>query len=394
MILIDPPQAPGHGRLWSHLASDSSYAELHAFARTLGVPERGFDRDHYDVPSEWYERVVAAGATPVTSRELITRLMAAGLRRRKPEQPRPRKPGRALLRPRPLERGDTVAVVSPAGPARFDLVAKGVGVLESWGLKVLAAEPEPDAPVPWLAASDAARAREFSQAWLAPEVRAVWCARGGYGVHRMLDLVDWHGLREAGAKWLVGYSDITALHQAVACQLGLATVHGPAVVSFPGRGADPTVQAVRRLLFEDLGDAPDTVLTGSVGVPGEASGVLVGGNLTVLAASAGTPYVQPARDSIAVLEDINEAPYRLDRALTQLLRSGWFTGVRGIVCGAFTDCGSDDDVSALLRDRLGPLGVPLLLDAEVGHGAANLAVPLGVRGTLWVPDLGTATLTF
>jgi muramoyltetrapeptide carboxypeptidase len=82
-VLIDPPNAAGHGRLWSHLASDTSYDELHAFARTVGIPERGFDRDHYDVPAEWYDQVVAAGAEPVSSRELVQRLLAAGLRRRK-----------------------------------------------------------------------------------------------------------------------------------------------------------------------------------------------------------------------------------------------------------------------------------------------------------------------
>lgn len=83
-VLIDPPTVPAHGRLWSHLVSDTSYEELHAFARSLGVPERGFDRDHYDVPDEWYDRIVAAGAEPVSSRELVRRLTDAGLRRRKP----------------------------------------------------------------------------------------------------------------------------------------------------------------------------------------------------------------------------------------------------------------------------------------------------------------------
>lgn len=83
MILIDPPNVEGHGRLWSHLASDESYDELHAFARVLGIPERGFDRDHYDVPAEWYDQVIALGALPVTSRELVTRLISSGLRRRK-----------------------------------------------------------------------------------------------------------------------------------------------------------------------------------------------------------------------------------------------------------------------------------------------------------------------
>lgn len=82
-ILIDPPNVPAHGRMWSHLASDESYDELHAFARVLGVPERGFDRDHYDVPAEYYDQVVALGAEPVSSRELVARLLAAGLRRRK-----------------------------------------------------------------------------------------------------------------------------------------------------------------------------------------------------------------------------------------------------------------------------------------------------------------------
>lgn len=85
MIMIDPPNAAGHGRLWSHLASDASFEELHEFAAVVGVPERGFDRDHYDVPSEWYDEMIAAGAWPVTSRELIRRLIASGLRRRKHE---------------------------------------------------------------------------------------------------------------------------------------------------------------------------------------------------------------------------------------------------------------------------------------------------------------------
>jgi hypothetical protein len=88
VILIDPPNAPGRGRLWSHLASDTSYDELHAFAREMGVPERGFDRDHYDVPEEWHDAMVDAGATPVSSRELVSRLIAAGLRVRKPPRAR------------------------------------------------------------------------------------------------------------------------------------------------------------------------------------------------------------------------------------------------------------------------------------------------------------------
>ena len=92
MILIDPPNAPGRGRLWSHVASDASFDELHAFARGVGIPERGFDRDHYDVPEEWYDAMVDAGAAPVSSRDLVKRLIASGLRRRKPRRSAPSDP--------------------------------------------------------------------------------------------------------------------------------------------------------------------------------------------------------------------------------------------------------------------------------------------------------------
>jgi hypothetical protein len=134
--------AAGHGRLWSHLASDSSYAELHRFAQSLGIPRRGFDRDHYDVPAERYDEVVAAGAVPVSSRELIDRLGAAGLRRRKSQTLAPRRPGRPLLRARRLSRGARVAVVAPAGPVPDERLEAGLAVLRSWGLDVSVGEHE------------------------------------------------------------------------------------------------------------------------------------------------------------------------------------------------------------------------------------------------------------
>ena len=377
-VLIDPPNAAGHGRLWSHLASDSSYDELHACARARGGPERGFDRDHYDVPSEWYDRVVAAGAVPVTSRELIDRLRAAGLRRRKSEALRPRRPGRALLRPRTLRPGDTVALVAPAGPADGDRVAAGAEVLASWGLRVRPAVEPGTAPYPWLVDHDEARAEALADAWLDPEVAAVWCVRGGFGAHRILDLLDWHALALATPKLLIGFSDVTALHQAFASRLGVATVHGPMAASLADRDR-ATRDAFRALLLDGGAvDVPAVAL-----VDGEAEGPLVGGNLTVLATSSGTPLTHPAAGSIAVLEDVGEHPYRLDRSITQLLRAGWFDGVRGVVLGEFTDCGPDPDgVRRLLADRLGTLGVPILADARIGHEDTNLAVPLGVRARI------------
>ena len=391
-LLIDPPDAPGHGRLWSHLASDASYDELHRFAQSLGIPQRGFDRDHYDIPAERYDAVVAAGAKPVTSRELVTRLLEAGLRRRKSETLAPRKPGRSLIRPARLRAGDTVAVVAPAGPVVPERLERGLDVLRGWGLDVRVGPHVlgHHERFGYLAADDAARAEDLVHAWRDPDVRAVFCARGGYGVQRMVDLLDWESIAAAGPKPLVGFSDVTALHQGFAARLGLSTVHGPVVTSL-GSGDDASRSHLHRLLFEP--EPGVTLVSGDTRtlVGGRAEGVLVGGNVALLAAELGTANSLPAAASIAVLEEVGEEAYRLDRMLTQLLRSGWFDGVRGIVLGDFTDCGEPDSVQALVEDRLGPLGVPMLWGAQVGHGSRNLAFPYGVPAVLDA-DEGTLVL--
>jgi muramoyltetrapeptide carboxypeptidase len=391
-LLIDPPNAPGHGRLWSHLASDSSYDELHRFAASLGIPRRGFDRDHYDIPAQRYDEVVAAGALPVTSRELITRLKDAGLRRRKAEALGPRAPGRSLVRARRLATGSRVVVVAPSGPVPAERLDAGLAVLRSWGLQVEVA-PHARAVHPrlrYLAADDAARADDLVRAWCDPEVAAVVCARGGYGAQRISDLLDWQALAAAGPTVLVGFSDVTALHQAFGARLGLSTIHGP-VVSSLGAGDEDSREHLRRLLMEPV---PGLALTRErleVLVPGSAEGVLVGGNLALLAAEVGTAGSLPAAGAVAVLEDVAEEPYRLDRLLTQLLRSGWFDGVRGVVLGDLTRCGAPGVVRDLVLDRLGSLQVPVAVGAPVGHEPRNLAFPLGLTARLDA-DAGTLVL--
>jgi muramoyltetrapeptide carboxypeptidase len=391
-LLIDPPNSPGHGQLWSHLASDESYEELHRFALGLGIPERGFDRDHYDIPAERYDEVVAAGAVPVTSRELITRLIAAGLRRRKTETLAPKKPGRSLIRAERLHRGDRVAVVSPSGPVPVERLDAGLAVLHSWGLDVTvtdhARHTHPD--FSYLAADDESRAADLVRAWTDPQVQAVFCARGGYGAQRMVDLVDWSAIAAAGPKIMVGFSDVTALHQAFASRLGLSTIHGPVVASLGG-GDEASRRHLHALLFEPGATLRLTPTPGVALLPGRAEGVLVGGNVALLASSLGTRDRVTADGSIVVLEDIGEEVYKLDRLFTQLLRAGWFDGVRGIVLGDFSDCGSPESVRALALDRLAPLGVPMLWGAPIGHEPRNLAFPLGVPAVLDA-DAGTLQL--
>ena len=391
-LLIDPPNAHGHGRVWSHLASDTSYAELHRFAQSLGIPQRGFDRDHYDIPAERYDAVVAAGAVPVSSRELIARLLAAGLRRRKASTLAPKKAGRSLIRAGRLRPGDRVAVVAPAGPVVPERLDRGLAVLESWGLSVSVGEHTRGVHerFGYLASDDAARADDLMRAWCDPEVQAVFCARGGYGVQRMVDLLDWESIAAAGPKVLVGFSDVTALHQAFAARLGLSTIHGPVVTSL-GAGDDESRAHLHSLLFDP---EPGVALTPSpveTLVGGRAEGVLVGGNIAMLASEVGSRNSLRAASSIAVLEEIGEEAYRLDRLFTQLLRTGWFDEVLGIVLGTFTDCGLPASVRDLAVDRLGPLGVPLLWGAPIGHADRNLAFPYGVPAVLDA-DAGTLVL--
>jgi muramoyltetrapeptide carboxypeptidase len=288
--------------------------------------------------------------------------------------------------------GDTVAVVAPAGPVPEERLDAGLEVLRSWGL-VVREMPHVRGrqdDLEYLAASDASRAADLMAAWCDPEVAAVFCARGGYGVQRMVDLLDWASLAEAGPKPLVGFSDVTALHQAFASRLGVSTVHGPVVTSL-GSGDDESRQHLRALLLEPeraLSLTPEPV---PVLVPGAAHGVLVGGTVALLAAEVGTPTVMPAAGGIAVLEDVDEDLYRLDRMLTHLLRAGWFDEVRGIALGRFSGCGTEESLRRLFEDRLAPLGVPTLLGVPVGHTDRNLALPFGVPAALDA-DAGSLTL--
>lgn len=274
-----------------------------------------------------------------------------------------------------------MATAGVVPPSRLNA---GIARLESWGLRVDVAEHvlDVDGSLPYLAGGDADRAADFTTAWTDDEVAAVMIARGGYGTQRLIELLDWELLASAQPKVLVGFSDATALHSAVAGRLGLVTVHSHVVTSL-GAAAPASAEALRALLMqpESVGD----LLAGSsmeVMTPGRAAGMLVGGNLALLASEVGTPSWRRTQDAIVVLEDVLETPYRIDRLLTQLLRAGWFEGVRGIVLGSFTECGDAAQVEAVLVDRLCPLGVPLVGGLDFGHSDTSATIPLGVQATL------------
>lgn len=281
--------------------------------------------------------------------------------------------------PPSLRAGDRVAVVAPSGPVDPVRLERGCAVLRSLGLDVVVGKHAFDqnpSDLTYLAGSDVERAADLQAAWCDPRVSAVLCARGGYGASRVLGHLDWAALRAAVPKWLQGSSDITALHVAFGRRLSVPTLFGPMAASLIADADPEALDHLREALF-----GPGAPVRGERALRGgQVAGVLTGGNLTLLTSLLGTPYApSPAAGRIGFLEDVGEAPYRVDRMLTQLLQAGWFEDVAGIVLGTWTGCG---DLDAVFADRLVPLGVPILAGVPVGHGPRQLTIRLGAGATL------------
>lgn len=296
-----------------------------------------------------------------------------------------------LDRPRRLVPGDRVAIVSPAGPSPGPAFDAGLEVLRGWGLEpVVMPHARDDDGL--FAGSDRDRAADFTAAWADPSIAAVVAARGGYGTQRMIDQVRWGRLQEVGPKAFVGFSDVTALHEAVALRLEASTLHGP-MPSWSKFIEDAEIREhLRQTLFEPERVQKLVSPTARTLVGGKATGVTFGGTLTLLAAGIGTAeHRQDVEGGLLLLEDTGEEPYRIDRALTQLRRAGWFEGLAGIVLGSWADCGPEAEVRAVLGERLGMLGVPVVEEFGFGHCAPALTVPLGLEATL---DADEGTLKF
>lgn len=287
-----------------------------------------------------------------------------------------------IHRPPRLRPGDTVALIAPAGPVPSQRLPAAVLTLESWGLtvRVSAGAYETSPELSYLAGDDTRRAADFAEAWVDPSVAAVIAARGGYGCQRMIDLVDWRALTQVAPKVFVGSSDTTALHQAIAARLGLATLLAPmpATSHFDAAAADHLRATLLRPEDARVLDSPAS----SPIVPGRVCGTLVGGNLSMVTSWLGTSDDTRPAGAIAALEDVGEEPYRIDRMLTQLLRSGWFDGVTGVALGSWARCDRASDLRAVFRDRLATLGVPVASSLNFGHHPGALTVPLGVHAEL------------
>ena len=289
---------------------------------------------------------------------------------------------RPFLRLRP---GDRVAAVAPAGPFERPKFEAGLAVIAArYDVRY---RPDIFSAERYLAGDDARRRAEIAAALSDPQIKAVFCARGGYGTLRLLAGLD---PLDPGHKPLVGFSDITALH-AWLQRTGRVSIHGPVLTQL----ALLDTRVHERLFTLLESDAPAAPLRGTeTYVPGVAEGPLLGGTLAVLSRLLGTPFLPPLEGAILLLEDVGERPYRLDRMWTHLALAGVFRQVRGIVLGSFTGCEERDAAYSsgdVLRALATETGLPCAAGFPIGHGARNEPVPLGVRVRL---DATAPTLTF
>ena len=288
--------------------------------------------------------------------------------------------------PPALRPGDRVAVIAPASGFEREAFDSGLALIRS------RYRAEHESAVferrRYLAGTDARRLAELTAALADPGIRAVFCARGGYGATRLLSKL---GAAAPGEpKLLIGFSDITALHSWLQCQ-GRASIHGPVLTQL---GRLPP-QSPERLfaLLESAAPAPPLEGTDTY-VSGTAEGPLLGGNLSVLTRLLGTPFLPQLDGAILLLEDQGERPYRLDRMWTHLHQAGVFARVRGIVLGTFTSCEEPNPAytsADVLRELAAESGVPCAAGFPIGHGDVNEPVPLGVRVRL---DASQARLSF
>jgi muramoyltetrapeptide carboxypeptidase len=292
-------------------------------------------------------------------------------------------------KPHAVRPGDSVAVVAPAGP--FDNAALQAGLAVISGRYRVRYDEGMHSRARYLAGDDNRRFSELTTALADPQIKAVFCARGGYGSMRLLPrLASWALEYPITAKPLIGFSDITTLHAWLQSN-GMASIHAPVLTQL---GRVPAESPKRLFSLLESTTAAEPLLGTETYVGGTVEGPLLGGNLSVFTRLLGTPFMPPLDGGILLLEDLSEQPYRLDRMWTHLELAGVFRKIRGIALGQFIGCEPRDGgftAAEVLRELAAATGVPCASGFPIGHGDVNEPVPLGVRVRL---EADVARLTF
>lgn len=281
------------------------------------------------------------------------------------------------IKPPRLKQGEEIGIIAPAGPVTRSEIQPGIDLLESFGYRAVPAPHLYDREG-YLAGDDICRLGDLHSTFRNGGIKAVFCARGGYGTLRLLDKINFD-LIQRNPKIILGYSDITTLLLAIYKETGLITFHGPVVRELPENGGR-ALKAFLELVSTDK--SPTLKLDGTALREGKGSGRLLGGNLSLICHMIGTPFMPSTKGAILFIEDREEPLYRIDRMLTYLRLSGLIENLAGLVAGSFEDCGGEISINRLLLEAVSGVDIPVVCGLPVGHGLENIPVPLGVRATL------------
>lgn len=293
---------------------------------------------------------------------------------------------------KPLKKGDTVGLVTPSGPISQKRLDNALVNMKGLGLKTYYTDQVMQIDG-YLAGSDSERLQELHAMFQNPKVDAIWCLRGGYGATRYLDRLDFE-LIKANPKPLIGYSDITALLNTIHQKTGNPCFHGPIAGS---TFSDYTKESLSPLFSKKASSfslSANNIEKGKeesayqyrVIVPGKIEGPLVGGNLSLLSALVGTNHEVDTKGKVIFIEDVGEEPYRIDRMLTQLITSGFFSEAKGIILGVFADCEKKDKNSWTLQvtitERMVHIGLPCVYGFSFGHIKDQVTLPIGAYANM------------
>lgn len=290
------------------------------------------------------------------------------------------------MKPKALKKGDTIGLIAPSSPVGekkaqncIDWV-KSMGYGVKWGQSIFGGRG-------YLSGSDELRVNDINMMFSDEEVDAIFCIRGGYGTMRLLDNIDYEMIRK-NPKIFIGFSDITALHTAFFQNSDLITFHGPMVAGYAKKDLDPLSRDyLDRALMraEPLGDIINpSEFSIKAYNGGNASGQVVGGNLSLLSDTMGTPYEIDTKDKILLIEEVDERPYKIDRMLLHLKLGGKFKDAAGIVIGDWADCEPEEGkesltIDEIIEDIVVPCGKPVLSGYKIGHCTPNITIPIGAE---------------
>jgi muramoyltetrapeptide carboxypeptidase len=291
------------------------------------------------------------------------------------------------IKPPRLESGDMIGIIAPAGPVDRDEIQPAINRLKEMGYHPLLSS-NLYKKKGYLAGRDEMRLDDLHSMFADHNVKAILCARGGYGTIRLLDRIDYDIIIK-NPKIIAGYSDITALLFALLKKTGLVTFHGPVLRDL---ACDPR-NNMGDLLEMTSSSEPRMIdlSSGSALKHGKAGGMVIGGNLSLISSMIGTPFMPDMKGAILFIEDRGEPVYRIDRMLNHLRLSGVMGGLSGLIAGRFTGCGEEADINRLLKDLTAGIDLPVITGLPVGHDTDNKTIPMGIHAEL---DTGEMRLSF